>query len=95
MIPYSSSLDNPQRARGGSGVYFTDIVPGSLTKGQIARRLYGSPHLGNQAHVEAWVAVDVSDFYVIPHPEQEGSYLVPWVGDLPVEGKIVDYGNTP
>jgi len=92
-IPVSDAEENSKRARYGSGVYFTDIVPGSITKAQIARALYGSPHLGNQAHVEAWVEVDLSGLAVIyngPH-----NYLVRTLGDLSVVGRITRSGWTP
>jgi hypothetical protein len=93
LIPASNEVSDPDRARYGAGVYFTDIVPGSMTKGQIARRLYGSPHLGNQAHVAAWVLIDLSGLTVIYNAPY--NYVVPVVGGLPVEGRIISSGVTP
>jgi hypothetical protein len=93
VIPASSAVSDPDRARYGDGVYFTDIVPGSMTKGQIARRLYGSPHLGNQAHVAEWVLIDLSGLTVIYNAPY--NYMVPVVGGLPVQGRIISFGVTP
>jgi hypothetical protein len=92
-IPFSNIAENPDRARYGSGVYFTDLIPGTLTKGQIARRLYGSPHLGNQKHVESWVAIDVSGLPLVYNGPN--NYVVHTDQPLPVTGRIVSYGNTP
>ena len=83
---------NPTRARYGSGVYFTDIVPGSLTIAQIARRLWGSPHLGNQAHVAAWVAIDLSGLTVTFNAPY--NYMVKRTSDLPIRDRLVASGKT-
>jgi len=93
-IPFSDQLTNPTRARHGSGVYLTDITPGTLTKAQIAYQLYGAPHRGNQAHVEGWVAIDTRGMDVIFTGKQH-IYLVPTDVALPVADKIVGSGVTP
>jgi hypothetical protein len=94
IIPFSDESANPTRARHGSGVYVTDIAPGTLTKAQIAYQLYGSPHRGNQAHVEAWVAIDTRGMDVI-FTGKSHIYRIPTFVVLPVAGRIIGSGVTP
>ena len=70
-----------------------DIVPGTMTKAQIARQLYGSPHLGNQKHVEAWILINLSGLAVIENAPH--NYLVPTPSNLPVEDRIITTSVTP
>ncbi len=90
-IPYSDFDANPQRARYGSGVYFTDIVPGTMSKGQISRQIYLAPFYTKD--VEAWVMVNLNGLVVIP--ERLHVFLVPTTAVLPVSGRILATGLTP
>ena len=90
-IPHSDFDANPQRARYGSGVYFTDLVPGTLSKGQISRQIYLAPFYTKD--IEAWVMVNLGGLTVVP--ERDHVFLVPTAAALPVLGKILAAGLTP
>jgi RHS repeat-associated protein len=92
-IPFSDASANPKRARYGSGVYFTDIAPGSISKAQIARALYGNPFPSTQKSVEAWVAVDLKGLQVT-NPRNH-VYLVQTTADFPISGRLINSGATP
>jgi len=93
VIPFSDELENPKRAKYGSGVYFTDIAPGSMSMAQIAKALYGAPFVNFQLDVEAWVAVNVAGFD-ITNPRAH-VYLVSTNADLPISDRIEGSGLTP
>ncbi len=93
VMPFSNEQENPQRARYGNGVYFTDIAPGSMSVAQIARALYGAPFVNIQLDVEAWVAVNVEGFN-ITNPRAH-VYLVPTNSDLLITGRVQGSGLTP
>ena len=80
-----------KNARYGPGQYFTDLVPGDLTKWQIARRLFGTPKVGRK--MEAFLQVDVSDLpimQVAPH-----IFLLEGENSLDLLGRILNSGLTP
>lgn len=92
-IPVSDPAENPDRAKYGIGVYFTELVPGSMSKAQLARRIYGSPFTSFQIPLEAWVFVDLTNVpleFNRPHV-----YRVFTETPLPVAGKIMANGITP
>jgi len=94
IIPFSHFSENPKRARFGSGIYFTDLAPGSREKARLARALYGNPFPSTQKSVEAWVYVDVSGLDVFPTGRPH-ILLHPRESNLPVSGRIVATGETP
>ena len=94
VIPFSDFNENPKRARFGSGIYFTDLAPGSRTKAQLASTFYRLPFASAQKSVEAWVYVDVSGLDVFPTGRPH-VFVHLRESDLPVSGRIIANGQTP
>ena len=90
LHPSESAL-NPKDARYGDGQYLTDIAPGSMTKGQISRRLWGVPW--NSSKISHFVAIDVTGLPVM-NPAKN-IFLIPGNSSLDLAGRIIDFGSTP
>lgn len=83
------SLEGGRDARYGSGQYLTDIVPGTMLRGRLARRLHGQPWAGNR--LDRFLEIDVSELNVQnPAPN---IFLIP--GELPLDltGRILSHGT--
>ncbi|WP_264536546.1 HYD1 signature containing ADP-ribosyltransferase family protein [Flavobacterium sp. N1736] len=77
-----------KNARHGSGQYFTDLVAGDLTSGQVSRRLFGVPW--NSKKLTNFIDVDLGGLKVIENTPN--NFLVPNTGTLSLQGRIVNHG---
>lgn len=85
------SLEGGADARYGSGQYFTDLAPGSMTRGQIARRIYGQPWAGNR--LNNVIILDSNGLSLVnPAPN---IFLNPSTEPLSVTGRIIYAGPNP
>ncbi|NMO50683.1 hypothetical protein HH310_05670 [Actinoplanes sp. TBRC 11911] len=88
---YPSTLaNNPKDAKLGDGQYFSDIVPGTKTTGQLSREFYGVPWAGRK--VTHYVQIDVDGLEVYSEPGRPGVFVIRNSGNLNVSGRIVSYG---
>ncbi len=88
-INESSRALNPKDARLGTGVYVTDIVPGTLSTGKLTRQLIGQPFPTQK--YSHYVAIYTRGLPVVsggPH-----HFLIPTSGPLPVAGRLVGHGQ--
>jgi hypothetical protein len=83
--------ENPRDARHGNGQYLTDLEPGRLTRGQIARRLFGVPWAARK--ISHYIEISV-DGLNVENPTDH-IFLVPGDTPLDLQGRIVGFGQTP
>lgn len=82
-----------RRARHGPGQYLTDLGPESgLTRGQLARRLFGSPVAGG-SKLDRCLVIDVCGLTVQNPPPN--IFRVPGSAPLNVSGRILGSGPGP
>lgn len=77
-----------KNARHGSGQYFTDLMAGDLTSGQVSRRLFGVPWNSNK--LTNFIDVDLSGLKVIENTSN--NFLVPNTASLSLQGRIINHG---
>jgi hypothetical protein len=82
---------NPRYAHYGPGQYLTDIVPGSMSKGEIATRLYN--YASQSWKVTHYLSIDASGLDIVAG--RENVYLVPGTEPLDISGRVMDFGETP
>ena len=79
-----------KNARFGSGQYFTDIVPGTFTKGQTSYRLYGVPWNGSR--LTHYIKIETSGLNIINN--KPFNFLNPSSTPLNLNGRILGGGAT-
>lgn len=79
-----------KNARFGSGQYFTDIAPGTFTKGQTSYRLYGVPWNGSR--LTHYVKIETSGLNIINN--KPFNFLNPSSAPLNLNGRILGGGAT-
>ncbi|MBL8565206.1 MAG: hypothetical protein JNM89_05765 [Hyphomicrobiaceae bacterium] len=86
----SSQANNPRDALYGTGVYVSDIVPGTMRSTQLARAFLGQPFPASR--FTHYVAIETSGLGVIQG--RQFVYLIPRPtgAPLPVMGRIVGFG---
>lgn len=80
-----------KNARFGTGQYFTDIQPGSMTMGQTSYRLYGVPW--NRTRLTHYIEIDTRGLNIINN--KQFNYLNPSSSPLDLGGRILGGGKTP
>jgi hypothetical protein len=79
-----------KNARFGSGQYFTDIEPGTFTKGQTSYRLYGVPWNGSR--LTHYIKLEPSGLNIINN--KPFNFLHPSSSPLDLSGRILGGGAT-
>lgn len=90
LLP-SLKADNPKDARYGDGQYLSDIVPGTMTRGQLARKFYNVHYAVRK--VACYVEIDVTGLPVVWVKDR--IYLVPNSQPLDISTRIRSFGATP
>lgn len=73
----------------GPGVYFTDIVPYTMTSAELAPIIYRSPGVTAQKKTEVAVAVDVWDLPIVqPDPIRPHIFLLPTTEPLSLSKRM-------
>ena len=88
FIKPSLKASNPKDAQYGDGQYFTDIVPGTKTNGQLGREFKNMP---NKNMFTNYVGIEVSGLNVVNG--REGVYVMPNSTPLYIGDRIVDVGE--
>ncbi|MFC1429149.1 HYD1 signature containing ADP-ribosyltransferase family protein [Streptacidiphilus sp. N1-3] len=85
------SRDRVTSSQVGDGRYLSDIEPGTMRQGQLARAFYGTPWGGqNFTH---FIEVDVRGLQLVAAPDRPGVFLIPNDDPLDLTDILVRYGT--
>jgi hypothetical protein len=79
-----------KNARYGSGQYFTDIAPGTVTQGQLSARLFRVPWF--KSKLTHFIEIDVTGLGVIKNKSY--NFLLPSNTPLKISGRILGHGSS-